>query len=189
MTNPTDTTTRRTRPAGRRSRAKGPGMALATVGAVALVTAACGSSTPSASSSTTTTASGGGSSASATVHTISTSAGKVLANSAGMALYTLGTDHGGQSTCTGQCISAWPPLTVPAGTTPTGAAGVGGTLGTAKQADGTEIVTYNGKLLYTFVSDTSPGQVTGNGVAGFSVATVSSSGASTTTSTTSRSGY
>ena len=129
-------------------------------------------------------ASGTTTSAPATVHAAATSSGRILENSAGMALYTLDTDHGGQSTCTGACVAAWPPLTVPAGTTPTAAAGVGGTLATAMQANGTEIVTYDGKLLYTFTSDSSPGQVTGNGVAGFSVATVAASDAAATTTTT-----
>jgi len=167
------------------------------VGVVALVGAACSSSTPGASSTTTTAAAAGDASGSttaapATVHAATTSKGRILENSAGMALYTLDTDHGGQSTCTGACLAAWPPVTVPAGTTPTAAAGVGGTLGTAKQADGTEIVTYNGKLLYTFTSDSSPGQVTGNGVAGFFVATVAGSGAAaaaTTTTAAARNGY
>jgi hypothetical protein len=75
----------------------------------------------------------------------------------------------------GPCAQAWPALTVPAGTTPHGGPGVNGTLATAKQSDGSLQVTYNGALLYTFVSDTSPGQVTGNGVAGFSVAKPSTS--------------
>jgi hypothetical protein len=52
---------------------------------------------------------------------------------------------------------------------------VSGTLATAQQSNGALQVTYNGALLYTFVSDTSPGQVTGNGVAGFSVAKPSTS--------------
>ncbi len=113
--------------------------------------------------------------------------GTVLVNSAGMALYTYGPNGSGTTNmCTGACLQAWPALTVPAGTTPTLAAGVAGTLATAKQADGTLQVTYDGKLLYTFLSDSSPGQVTGNGVAMFNVAKVSTpaSGTSAGTPTT-----
>jgi predicted lipoprotein with Yx(FWY)xxD motif len=107
--------------------------------------------------------------------------GAILANSAGDALYTLNTDHNGQSTCHGGCAAAWPALTVAAGTVPSAGPGVNGTVGTAVQSNGTTQVTYNGSPLYTFVSDTAPGQVTGNNVAGFSVVTA---GLTTTTTTT-----
>jgi predicted lipoprotein with Yx(FWY)xxD motif len=109
--------------------------------------------------------------------------GNILTTEAGFALYTLNTDQGGQSTCTGGCAAAWPALTVPNGTTPTGGTGVTGVLGTAPQSNGTLQVTYNGSLLYTFAGD-SPGQVTGQGSDGFSVVTVSA-GTTTTTTTTS----
>jgi predicted lipoprotein with Yx(FWY)xxD motif len=105
-----------------------------------------------------------------------------------MALYTL---NPGQ-TCTGTCAQAWPPLTVATGTTPTAGPGVTGTLAT-QQTNGALVVTYNGAALYTFTSDSSPGQVTGNGVAGFSVAKVSAGSGggagSATTTTSGRSGY
>ncbi len=107
--------------------------------------------------------------------------GAILTNDSGLALYTLDTDHNGQSTCHGACAAAWPPLNVPAGTVPTGGPGVTGTVASSKQSNGTFQVTYNGAPLYTFVSDTSPGQVTGNGVAGFSVVVVSMVSSTTTT--------
>src|SRR6202034_2638271 len=100
----------------------------------------------------------------------------------GFALYTLDTDHNGQSTCHGGCAAVWPPLTVPAGTVPSGGPGVTGTVGVSLQTNGTDQVTYNGSPLYTFVSDTAPGQVTGNSISGFFVATVAP--ATTTTTTT-----
>jgi predicted lipoprotein with Yx(FWY)xxD motif len=109
--------------------------------------------------------------------------GNILTTGAGLALYTSESDQGGQSTCTGGCAAAWPALTVPTGTTPTGGSGVTGVLGTAPQSNGTLQVTYNGSLLYTFAGD-SPGQVTGQGADGFSVVTVSA-GTTTTTTTTS----
>jgi predicted lipoprotein with Yx(FWY)xxD motif len=106
--------------------------------------------------------------------------GTILTTDSGMALYTLDTDHNGQSTCHGACAAAWPPLDVPAGTVPTGGAGVTGTVGVAAQSNGTFQVTYNGDPVYTFVSDSTPGQVTGNNVAGFSVVTVAPSSTTTT---------
>jgi predicted lipoprotein with Yx(FWY)xxD motif len=106
-----------------------------------------------------------------------TTYGNILTDSSGMPLYTL------NGSCTGSCASAWPALTVPAGAVPSGGAGVTGTLKAAKQADGTYQVTYNGSPLYTFVQD-SPGQVTGQGVAGFTVVKVSGSASGSTTNTT-----
>jgi len=107
--------------------------------------------------------------------------GEILVDVQGLALYTYAKDHGGISTCTGACAQAWPPLTVPAGTTPTAGAGVPGALAASLQADGSYQVTYNGDPLYTFVGDATPGQVTGNGVAGFSVVTLPTSVPSSTT--------
>jgi hypothetical protein len=49
------------------------------------------------------------------------SAGTVLvASSSHMTLYTFNSDVAGSgvSTCAGSCVTTWPPLTVPAGTTP-----------------------------------------------------------------------
>ena len=95
--------------------------------------------------------------------------GTVLTDAQGFVLYSLPTDHGGMSTCTGACVSVWPALTVPAGTTPTAGSGVSGTVAAVLQSNGTYQVTYNGSPLYTFVGDTSPGQVSGNNVGGFTV--------------------
>jgi predicted lipoprotein with Yx(FWY)xxD motif len=161
-----------------------PAMAAAALVVVALALSACGSSSPSATTAGTGTSGTGaagspGTSAGTSTATVKTADasgfGTILVNSAGMALYTYGPNNGGTvNMCTGACLQAWPALTVPTGTTPTLASGVSGTLATARQSDGTLQVTYNGMLLYTFVSDGSPGQVTGNGVAKFSVAKVSS---------------
>jgi predicted lipoprotein with Yx(FWY)xxD motif len=109
--------------------------------------------------------------------------GDILTDGAGVALYTLDTDHDGLSTCHGACAQAWPPLTVPHGTDPTGGPGMPGTVGVARQTNGTDQVTYNGMPLYTFVGDTAPGQVTGDGVAGFSVVVTGAVTSPTTTTT------
>jgi predicted lipoprotein with Yx(FWY)xxD motif len=42
--------------------------------------------------------------------------------------------------------------------------GVTGTLATITRSDGSAQATYNGHPLYTYVSDTAPGQAKGNGV-------------------------
>lgn len=99
-----------------------------------------------------------------------TSLGPVLTGPNGLTLYTHKGDTATSSTCTGGCAAAWPPLTVAAGGRPTAAAGVLGTPGTLKRADGTTQVTYNGLPLYGWQSDAKPGDTTGEGVGGFSVA-------------------
>jgi predicted lipoprotein with Yx(FWY)xxD motif len=69
--------------------------------------------------------------------------------------------------CTGSCLSIWPPLYMPKGTTvPKGPKGVTG-LGTIKRGVHLQ-VTYKTHPLYTFTSD-SGSSVNGNGVAGFTV--------------------
>ncbi len=134
----------------------------AVIGAAGLlVLAGCGGSTATPSTS------GAGSSGQATVITATASGhGTVLvAGSNSMTLYQFAMDTAGSGTsaCTGSCISTWPPLTVPAGTTPTAGSGVTGQMATIVRTDGHGIqVTYNGKPLHFFSGDTKPGDATGN---------------------------
>jgi len=116
--------------------------------------------------------------------------GHILETGGGLALYTLGTDQGSQSSCSGGCATAWPPVTVSSSSTSLDVHGLKGTLVAVKQADGTYQITFNGHPLYTFASD-SPGQATGDGVAGFSLVKVSTASAASTptTSAPARSGY
>ena len=138
-----------------------PGIAFAAVALVALIAAACGSSANSAST-TSTTAGGTGTSLGSTVHTASTSSGKVLVNGAGMTLYTL-TNAGRPVSCTGACAGVWPPEVLAAGQTiPTGGQGVSG-LGTIT-VNGVKQVTRLGLPLYTYVGDTAPGEIKGDGL-------------------------
>ena len=94
-----------------------------------------------------------------------------------MTLYTYSGDSAGTSACTGGCASAWPPLTVPTGQQPTAGSGVTGTLTTLARADGTTQVADDGLPLYYWQGDTKPGDVTGDGVNGFSVAKAAGGGA------------
>ena len=82
----------------------------------------------------------------------------------GLTVYTFTKDvkDSGKSACTGGCISTWPALTVPAGSTPTAGDGVTGTLGTiTREDDGTLQVTYNGLPLYFFKNDKAEGDANG----------------------------
>jgi predicted lipoprotein with Yx(FWY)xxD motif len=100
----------------------------------------------------------------------SVAGGPILVNSYGITLYLFLPD--GASTKSkvpaGAVKAAWPAVAW------SGAPTVGPGLSAAKikidaQADRVPQVAYNGHLLYTFVSDTKPGDVTGEGVAGFYV--------------------
>jgi predicted lipoprotein with Yx(FWY)xxD motif len=89
----------------------------------------------------------------------------ILVNAQGLPLYYYQPDTAAKSLVTGQLAVLWPPLTsaMPAG------AGLSGTLTAVNDAHGSQVA-YNGHLLYTFVTDR-PGQVTGQGVQDFFVAT------------------
>jgi predicted lipoprotein with Yx(FWY)xxD motif len=104
------------------------------------------------------------------VSSATTSLGAVLAGPTGLTLYTHAGDSATSSTCTGGCATAWPPLTVPAGGSATGGTGVTGSFATLTRADGSVQVTYNGMPLYGWQGDSKPGDVTGDGVNGFSAA-------------------
>ena len=162
----------RTRPGPRRSRGRSL-TGLAAVAVVGLIAAACGSSTPNASSSTSTT------SASPAGTTATTGASgqmvadavsnakighPILTDSSGMTLYKFSADTSTTSACNAGCVTAWPPLTVPAGTTPKGGPGTSGTFGTITRTDGTTQVTYDGDPLYTFSGDTSAGATNGQNI-------------------------
>ena len=111
----------------------------------------------------------GHSATAATVRTVSaTVAGQaetILVTSGGLPLYFYRPDTAGMSLVTGEVATLWPPLTSAAPT----AAAASGELTVVNDAHGHQVA-YNGHLLYTFVSDHA-GQVTGQGVQNFFVAT------------------
>jgi predicted lipoprotein with Yx(FWY)xxD motif len=119
---------------------------------------------------------GGASSAAGVVVGTSTTPnfGIVLSGPNGRTLYTHAGDSSTASTCDGSCAAAWPPLSTTS--QPMAGAGVTGPLGTVTRSDGSTQVTYDGMPLYYWQGDTKAGDVTGNGVEGFSVATVGGSG-------------
>ena len=113
-----------------------------------------------------TPAAGSGTPAGATVAVRDSKLGKILVDGHGRTLYLFEADKGTSSTCYGACASAWPPLT----TTGKPQAGNGASpalLGTTPRTDHTTEVTYNHHPLYYFVSDTKPGDITGQGLNSF----------------------
>ena len=149
------------------------GLLAAGVAAASLCLAACGSS-PSASPTTT----GGHSTTTTTAVTPPAPAyevqtgkvpglGTVLVDGQGFTLYLFVPDkQSGTSTCYGACATAWPPLLLPVGDhAPVAGPGVESSLlALTKRTDGTTQITYNKWPLYTWVSDSSPGQATGQGL-------------------------
>jgi len=139
------------------------GISLAAVAAAGGVAAAAAGG-PSAGSP----AAGHGATA-ATVRTASAAVAgtteTILVNSGGLPLYFYRPDTAATSLVTGAVAALWPPLTSAAPT----AAGATGNLTVVNDAHGHQVA-YNGHLLYTFVSDHA-GQVTGQGVQNFFVAT------------------
>jgi predicted lipoprotein with Yx(FWY)xxD motif len=125
--------------------------------AAAVVLAGCGGG-GSTSSPSATQMKGG--SATVSVKRIG-SAGSVLVDNSGQALYQNDQETRGMVLCDGACLSFWLPLTV--GGAPKGSS-ITGKLGVVKRSDGTKQVTYNGKPLYSFYLD-SPGEVSGDGFA------------------------
>ncbi|HEY2577239.1 MAG TPA: hypothetical protein VGI74_13115 [Streptosporangiaceae bacterium] len=140
--------------AGRRALGRGRALPYVTAVAVTGLLAACGSSgggtasTPGTASQTSSVIS---------VRQLS-GVGKTLVNRAGKTIYSA---ENGQM-CTGSCLSFWLPVTVTTAATLHVPGGFPGTLGTIHRPGGTMQVTYNGKLLYTFRLDQSPGQAKGN---------------------------
>src|SRR4029077_11579461 len=138
---------------------RGRGGAPAGFAAAALVLAACGSSSSGSTSSASSSApSAASSAASGTTLKMTTFSGKkVLTNAQGMAVYWFAIDSSTKSNCDSSCLKFWPIVPGPA----TAATGVTGTLGVIT-TNGVKQATYDGHPLYTYVGDTSPGQVKGN---------------------------
>lgn len=153
---------------------------LGCVAAAVALAAGCGSSsstagTTSASAPTATTtpaastsATGASSSAGGVMVSVKQSKdGTILA--AGpkhLTVYLFEADKGGQSACSGACVSAWPPVTT-GGEPQAGGSASSAKLGTISRSDGTKQVTYDGHPLYFFEKDGDAGDAYGQGVKGF----------------------
>jgi predicted lipoprotein with Yx(FWY)xxD motif len=134
-------------------------------GGVGLAEAGGSSSTAASTASKAVAAPAGRATVNVTTATVGGKSEQVLVNARGLPLYTYGADTSTQSHVSGGLAALWPPL-VSGSPTESGATGK---LTVLADANGQQ-VQYNGHFLYTFVDDT-PGQVTGQGVQGFFVAT------------------
>jgi predicted lipoprotein with Yx(FWY)xxD motif len=145
-----------------------------------LVLSGCGSDDDSGGGSTAAeTSSAGGSSASApsSPTEAATSAallstadspdyGTIVTDGEGRTVYMFDKDvqGAGASSCSGQCLVAWPPVVAESATPEVD--GVTGEVGTITRDDGTLQVTVAGWPLYYWKDDAAPGDATGQGVQG-----------------------
>jgi predicted lipoprotein with Yx(FWY)xxD motif len=95
-----------------------------------------------------------------------TDLGEIVVDGQGMTVYMFDKDTqgSGESTCSGGCLEAWPPV-VAESEDPT-VEGVSGDVGTITRDDGTLQVTLDGWPLYLWQNDKAPGDTTGQGVQG-----------------------
>ncbi len=103
----------------------------------------------------------------------STIGGNYLENESGYTLYiyTSDTKNSGTSACgSGGCATVWPPFYTASIVAPSGINA--SAFGTITRSDGTKQTTYMGYPLYYYVNDKAPGQINGQGQAGFYAATV-----------------
>ena len=81
----------------------------------------------------------------------------VLTGSNDMTLYIFDKDSDGKSVCNGPCATNWPPLMASAD------ARASGPYTVITRDDGSRQWAYKGQPLYTWVKDTKPGDITGDG--------------------------
>ncbi|RDE24968.1 hypothetical protein DV711_05185 [Motiliproteus coralliicola] len=85
---------------------------------------------------------------------------RILTDERQFSLYTFAKDQPGQSNCYQKCAKLWPPLTVAEGAVASGPYSI------VARKDGTQQWALNGLPLYTWVKDTQPGDISGDGVKG-----------------------
>jgi len=100
-----------------------------------------------------------------TLETATTDLGTFLTGRDGLTAYYFAADTTpGASVCEGDCLTAWPPVTVPPGNSVAAGDGVPGVLGITSGTDGSTQVTYDGRPLYYWQGDSEAGETTGHGV-------------------------
>jgi predicted lipoprotein with Yx(FWY)xxD motif len=164
----------------RRSSRQGA-LLVATVG-LAVVLVACGSDNKTSTAGSQSSTTQGTTATSAAPATTTTTAaasllktatnatfGTILTDASGKTLYTRDNDPAGGSTCTAGCLTTWPALLVPAGSSATLKAptGVTAALTSFARTDGAGTqVLLGGKALYTYSGDAAAGDTKGDGVGG-----------------------
>ena len=149
-------------------------LAIPVLFALAACSSAGSSSTSGASTPSTAASASASESAAASASASSGSAGEIeaedsdlgtiLADADGNTIYFFDKDEEGESACTGDCLTNWPP--VPAEGTPEAGNGVSATLGTFTRDEGSTQLTVNEYPAYYFAGDSAAGDTNGQGVGG-----------------------
>lgn len=92
--------------------------------------------------------------------------GKYLTGEDGKTLYVFTVDSANKSACADACATTWPPFTLDTGETVKAGDGVTGALTTFARADGKMQVAINGLPLYYFKNDAKAGDTNGQGLNG-----------------------
>ena len=92
--------------------------------------------------------------------------GKYLTGEDGKTLYVFTADSANKSACADTCATTWPPFTIDADESVKAGDGVTGTLATFARADGKLQVAINGLPLYYFKNDAKAGDTNGQGLNG-----------------------
>jgi predicted lipoprotein with Yx(FWY)xxD motif len=92
-----------------------------------------------------------------------TDLGQVLVDPDGFTVYIFTNDGQGPSTCYDACAELWPPVPGDTAISPSLDQSI---FGTTTRDDGSEQLTVDGRPLYRYTPDTSPGETTGQGVGG-----------------------
>ena len=138
----------------------------------AVLLAGCGgggstSSTTATSAAAPTATTGSGATGSATTAAVVSTRtisglGAVLVNGQGRTLYMFVPDKHAKVTCVGACAQLWPPDKLASGQKASAAGAVkSALLASDPDPEGGRVVTYAGWPLYTYVTDSAPGQATG----------------------------
>jgi predicted lipoprotein with Yx(FWY)xxD motif len=135
------------------------------IASIALVAAACGSTTASSAALSKPAVAQVAQPAGAVLATAKTALGTILVDAHGRTVYEFASDSKNTSTCSGQCLTYWPIVPAPA-TLPTALPGITGTVGSFARPDGGNQLTINGLPLYTYAADSGPGATTGQGSTG-----------------------
>lgn len=90
----------------------------------------------------------------------------ILTSAKGATLYTFDNDTSGVSNCNDECISVWPAYNAQVDTSTLPLGITADALSTITRNDGSKQLALNGKALYTFVNDTSVGNINGDWVKG-----------------------
>ncbi|MCR6711453.1 MAG: hypothetical protein NVV57_01615 [Demequina sp.] len=122
--------------------------------------------TPSQTPASDSTATAAPAAEGAALMTADSSLGTIVVDGSGMTVYMYDSDTqgSGTSTCTGGCLSAWPP--VPGGSDAPTLTGITGDVTTITGTDGNPQLALNGWPLYYYASDSAAGDTMGQGVGG-----------------------